>query len=61
MAGYLLTKRNDVPLLVGSNVTFDNQPAYIKHMDEKTGWVYIKQKGHVYRIYPSSIGAKWFL
>jgi len=56
----LLTK-NGTPLLVGATVTFDNQPAIIHSMNPKTGWVYVTQDNHTYRIYPRDIGAKWFL
>jgi hypothetical protein len=55
----MLTTLNGVPLLTGANVTFDNAPAIIQSMNEKTGWVYIQQYGLNLRVFPKDIGAKW--
>ena len=56
-----LTK-NKVPLLVGSVVHFHKRPAYIKHMDERSGFVYIvtmdERQEHL-RASPKDIGATW--
>lgn len=59
MAGYLLTKKNNVPLLIGSTVTFVDAPAVIQSINEVTGWVYVHQNGLNLRVSPENIGAKW--
>ena len=64
MAGYLLTKRNNVPLLIGSIVHWRKTPAYIKEVSEQSGYVYIvlmnERQEHL-RVFPRDIGAKWYL
>lgn len=64
MAGYLLTKKSNTPLLTGSIVHFHKRPAYIKHMDERSGFIYIvtmDERAEHLRAFPKDIGAKWYL
>jgi hypothetical protein len=56
---YLVTERTNIPLLTGAEVMFNNKPACINEVNERTGWVYVTQDKHTYRVYPSNIGAKW--
>jgi len=59
-----MLKRNNIPLLIGSIVHFHKTPAYIKSMDERSGFIYIvtmdERQEHL-RVFPKDIGAKWFL
>lgn len=59
-----MLKRNNIPLLVGSIVHYRKAPAYIKSMDEKSGFIYIitmDERKEQLRAFPKDIGAKWFL
>jgi len=62
MAGFLVLKRNNVPLLVGAVVHFHKKPAYIREMNERTGFVYIvtmDERAEYLRARSEEIGAIW--